>query len=93
MENAFWYYRVTWNFDNETRHNHGFICADSCAEAAAKIDASYDDVEEMAILGMDCYEVLDFEDILDYLGNTQEDSGIGPQFFATLKDAIDISND
>ena len=93
MENAFWYYKVTWYFDNEVRHNQGFICADSYAFAAAQIDASYDDIEEMTILGMDCYDVLDFEDILDYLGNTQEGSGMGPQLIAALKDVIDIESE
>ena len=93
MENAFWYYKVTWYFDNEIHHNQGFICADSYAAVAAKIDASYDDVEQMTILGMDCYDVLDFEDILDYLGNTKEGSGMGPQLIAALKDAIDIESE
>lgn len=93
MENAFWYYKVTWRFDNEVRHNQGFVCADSYSMAAAQIDASYDDVEKMIILGMDCYDVLDFENILDYLGDIQESSGMGPQLIAALQDAIDIESE
>lgn len=93
MENGFWLYKVTWYFDNELRHNQGFICADSYAEVATKIDKSYDEVQEMTIVGIDAYDVLDFEDILDFMGATSESSGLGPQLIAAIQDAIAIEQE
>lgn len=90
MENAFWFYKVTWYFDNEVRHNQGFICANSFAEAAEKIDNSYDDVEEMSIVYMDLHEVLDFEDILDMGATFYENkhSEIGHQVLEAIEEAV-----
>ena len=93
MENGFWLYKVTWYFDDELRHNQGFTCANSYAEVAAKIDKSYDEVQEMTIIGIDAYDVLDFEDILDFMGTTSESSGLGPQLIAAIQDAIAIEQE
>lgn len=93
MQNGFWHYKVTWCFDDEERHNQGFVCANSFAEVAEMIDGAYDEITEMTIIGLDAYKVLDFEDILDYMGLNSESSGLGPQIIAALNEAIAIEKE
>jgi hypothetical protein len=93
MINGFWHYKVTWYFDGALHHNQGFVYADTYAEAADKIDRSYDEIHEMTITGMDAYDVLDFEDILDFMGAASESSCLGPQLVAAIQDAIAIEQE
>jgi hypothetical protein len=93
MENGFWMYKVTWYFDGEIRHNQGFICADTFSEAAAKVENAYDDVQDIYIVGLDAYNVLDFEDILDMMGALTEGSTLGPQLIAAIQDAIAVDHE
>lgn len=90
MINGFWFYKVDWYFDGEECHNQGFVYAENFSMAAAKIDASYDEINSMTIVGIDAYEVLDFEDILDTMGANQEGSALGPQLIAALEEAVAI---
>ena len=93
MENNFWLYKVTWFVDGETRQNQGIVCAESFAEAAAKVDKSYDDVSDMTIISTDCYEVFDLSDLLEFLkiDENEESSKLGPQLIAALEEAIAIT--
>lgn len=93
MTNGFWLYKVTWYFDDELHHNQGFVHAATYAEAAEKVDNSYDEVQEMTIIGIDAYDVLDFEDILDFMGTASESSGLGPQLIAAINEAIAIEKE
>lgn len=93
MINGFWLYKVTWYLDEELHHNQGFAYAKSYAEVAEKVSNSYDEVQEMTITGIDAYDVLDFEDILDFMGATSESSGLGPQLIAAINEAIAVEKE
>lgn len=73
-------YKVNWYFDGSPLINRGYVQAYSYAEAAQKIEASYDDIESIEIRWIsDSNNCLDDGDIEDANFDEEEQSGANPR--------------
>ena len=74
-------YKVNWYFDGSPLTNRGYDQAYSYAEAAQKIEASYDEIETIEIRWIsDSNNCLDDDDIEDANFEEEEQSGADPRF-------------
>ena len=88
---VFYHYRVKWYFDSDSTVNEGLLLARDIAEAAATLDDHFDSIDEVSLNVVNDGEILDFEDLLNYLHYAYDaNAAIGPQVYEALNQPTEV---
>ena len=87
---TFYFYDVRWrNEDHQMENSQGFILADSFPQAASKVEASFDCIDNMSIEKVNNNDLFELEDLILFLERKsaipkEEDAIAGPQIIEAL---------
>jgi hypothetical protein len=87
----FYRYDVAWYYDSKEILTSGLLIASSFCEAMGKVEEAFDDIYNVKLVMVNDDELLDFEDLLCHLTETETraSSTLGPQLIEALSNLVE----
>ena len=97
-ERTFYKYEVHWynDFeDYEATTSLGLVSAINYCDAVAQVEEAFDNIDSIAVHGINEGALLSFEELLDFLSpvKSEESSELGQQIITILQEAIEVAKE
>lgn len=97
-ERAFYKYEVHWynDFeDYEATTSLGLVSAINYCDAVAQVEEAFDNIDSIAVHGINDGTLLSFEELLNFLNPVkgEESSELGQQIITVLQEAIEVAKE
>ena len=97
-ERTFYKYEVHWYNDfegYEATTSLGFVSAINYCDAVAQVEEAFDNIDSIAVHGINDGTLLSFEELLDFLNpvKSEESSELGQQIITLLQEAIEVAKE